>query len=218
MAKAGDVKETTPEGTAPKGMVELKDGGNKIKGDRPGSSIANTDYTFEELGDLMTFVPKTAEQQEEGSGEWMTVLADYVSGAGGQPLFKGQVKRLSQFVTNYGPDDTTRAAVLRLLQMEAIRKSTREEAGAGIANITMESESPEVKAERAKRMIAEDRLAALEKQIAEGQVSVAIPSIAPPTDPNKAGKDVGTGTGEKTGDDEDEWGEDEKGSKEGTAK
>lgn len=195
MAKTADVKVS---GTAPvTGMVELKEGENFIKGPPPGSSIANVDYTFEQLGDLMQFQPTTEKEVSEGSGEWMTVLADYVSGAKGQPLFKGQVRRLSNFVTDYAVNDDTKAAVLRLIQLGAIRKSLREEIAAGVAHITPESESPEVRAERAKRMIAEDRLAALERQM-----SVA-PSVT--TDVPVDQTVVTTETAPPK--DEDEWGE-----------
>jgi len=183
MANDKKAKETTiPVSDA----VKLEEGGNTISGPPPGSSVKNVEMSFEDLGDLMTFNP--VKDDGEGTGEFVTVLSDYLTGADGHPLFKGSVIRLSKCVTNYAKDDATRGAVLRLINVEAIRKATRQEIMAGSANITMMSESPEVREERALRMAAEAKLEMLQKQLENGgKIDPATLPTAPETAPADEG-------------------------------
>lgn len=162
-------------------FTKVEDGDNKIKGAHPGSSIVNRDMSFEDLGDLLTFVPPDPDKEDEGTGEWVTILFDHVSGSDGKAHFKGEVLRFSKLITNYAPDDTTRASALRLLNMDAIRKSTPEEARNGVAIVTQASESPEVRQERALRMEAERQLMEF-KQQAQPVVD-AVPVLPPPAPP-----------------------------------
>jgi hypothetical protein len=166
---------------------KIDDGDNTIKGPHPGASIKKNDMTFEDLGDLMTFEEPKPDKEAEGRGEFMTVLSDYLSGADGMPHYKGEVVRLSKLVTNYAPDDATRASVLRLLNIDAIRKATRQEIAAGVANVTLESESPEVRKERQLRMAAEAELAQFKAQMQGGGQLVTDettnPPVTPPVDP-----------------------------------
>jgi len=111
-----------------------------------------------------------------------------VSGAKGYPHFKGQVVRVSRLVSDYDVNDDTRAAVLRLLNNDSIRKATREEIAAGSANVTHASESPEVREEREKRMAVEAELEEMRKQLAGGTATTneSKAPVAPPADPAKS--------------------------------
>lgn len=207
MAK-GEKIRSTAAGAANNAVLVTEDDAT-ITGPAPGSSIGNNDYTFEDLGDLMTFDPSVTEEDEEGTGEHMTVLCDYLTGSKGKPYFKGMVVRLSKLVHSYNNDDDTKALVLRLLQSDSVRKATREEISSGMARVTMETETPEVRRERGLRMQAEAEAAMYKKRL-ELVLGNAIPPAQetgpqePPSQPQEPVKEAGAADAGLT---DEDWGE-----------
>lgn len=135
----------------------------------PGSSIP-TDIDFEGLGRLTDFPddPEAA-THTDGSGEYVVVLTDYLTGAGEHDYFsKGHVRRISRVIPGYGDknqEELVKGRIKRLLGLKAIRLATTEEQGQDKVEVTLESESETVTAERNRRIAVEQENAILRQRL-----------------------------------------------------
>lgn len=154
-------KEATERKKSPVNEKMLEaEGSTAITGAAPGQ-MEYGDIHLEDLGRLSDFPDSASiDDPEEGTGEWCVVLVDFMSGAGEHDAFtKGDVRRISRIVPGYANPEVdrnlVRSRVKRLLQIQAIRLASREEAGKGRIEVSFESESASVQAERQRRMAVE---------------------------------------------------------------
>lgn len=140
-------------------MLEA-DGDSAIVGPPPGTAN-RADIELEDLGKLSEFpTPMHSVHPEEGTGEYVVVLADFLSGSGENTFVKGDVRRLSNIIQGYDDPRTDREVIKgrikRFFDMKAIRLATAEEAGRDKVQVTLESESESVQNERNRRIAAEN--------------------------------------------------------------
>ena len=171
-------------------------------GPNPGSSLQeNKSLYFEGLGYLDTFPTSIERRDEEGAGEWCVVLMDFISGAEGEGFEKGDVRRLSHFITGYEKEEVSRndvkIRVKRLMGLNAIRQASSEEVIASKENngrITLLYEDPTVAGERARRIQLEREMEVLKARLAEAENAQ---DRMTPKDPNAPNIEA-AGTGERT--------------------
>lgn len=166
MAKAG--RKQSPINEA---MYEVQ-GTTSIGDATPPGLIDIADVDLEELGRLSEFpAVGVLDNPDEGTGPWLVVLSDYLSGAGQHDDFtKGDVRRMSRIVVGYAdPEvarDVVKSRVRRLFELKAIRKAAPEEIGMGKVEITAEGESESMAHERNRRIAAEAENERLREQLA----------------------------------------------------
>lgn len=149
-------------------MLEAE-GQSAIMGPPPGTAN-RVDIELEELGKLSEFpTPMHGVHPEEGTGEYVVVLADYLSGSGENSFVKGAVRRLSNIIEGYDDPsidrDVIKGRIKRFFDMKAIRIATKEEAGQDRVEVTLESESETVQNERNRRIAAENENAILRERL-----------------------------------------------------
>lgn len=148
------------------------DGATPVQGEAPGTSNKG-DIHFEDLGKLSEFPtpPHSTANPEEGTGEYVVVLCDFLSGAGEHDTFlKGHVRRLSRIIPDYGTEedrDIIRGRVKRLFDNKAIRLAAPEEKGKDMVAVSVESESESVTAERNRRILLQNENEVLRQKLAE---------------------------------------------------
>ncbi len=124
----------------------------------PGVSEHNV-VEFETLGQLMD-VATDSQNHDDGEGEFVVVLSNFLSGASEDDHFsQGDVRRISRVVPGYSDPavsrDVVRDRVRRLLSLKAIRLATPEEQSQSRIDVTVEGESASVQSERNKRIAVE---------------------------------------------------------------
>jgi hypothetical protein len=114
---------------------------------------------------------------EEGEGDKVVILFDYVSGApvrnkGGdvvraaQPFTKGKVVRISRLLPSYGRNQAAaRAEAKRLLDQGAIRLATSEERDVDYVELAPDGNTPEAMRERNARIEAERKVEELTEEL-----------------------------------------------------
>lgn len=168
-------KQQRKKSEADKSMLEAV--GDVIVGDSPGATAFHN-IEFEGLGKLIDF-PRAAgeEDTEEGTGEWCTVEADYMTGADGVGYKRGDVRRLSKFVQGYSDmtdstKDAVREEIRRLMEVGAFRIAAPDEQGAGSVDLGPRFVSHEVTSERSRRIKAERELEELRRGISNQAQSI----------------------------------------------
>jgi hypothetical protein len=175
--------------------------------DAPGSSIQTRNgVTIEGLGHIDLTPGAHEPASPEGSGPKFVVLNDIYVGARlpdrdmPNVYRKGDVVPLSLLIPNYEQEDTnaTKAEIARRMNNGAIRPAVGEEAGSEKVEITPFTESAEAQAQR-------DRIAELERQLAEKNVAPVTTTPTVPTTPVTTTPAIpAKATGTKTIGDEDE--------------
>lgn len=151
-------------------------GATPVQGEAPGTANKG-DIHFEELGRLADFPnpPHASVGPEEGVGEYVVVLTDYLSGAGPHDTYlKGHVRRLSRIIPFYVEEpnrDVIKGRIKRLFDDRAIRLATKDEWGQNRVTVTVESESASVTAERNKRILLESENEVLREQLANSMAA-----------------------------------------------
>jgi len=117
----------------------------------------------------------------QGEGDRVVVLVDYVSGPNGEGFMRGNVRHLSRFFGNWGKEDeldNVRRGARRLFELEAIRLTTPEEAIMSQVTVTPASETTDVQKERDARIRAERELDLMRERVrvAEGAQAAASPT------------------------------------------
>lgn len=138
-------------------MRKLED--NIVQGVAPGTGMKKVSVHLEGLGYLDDFPTQRDTDGGEGTGDKCVVLHDFVSGAGGIGYDQGQIVRLSKLINGYDDEnvhrDVIKVAARRLLESGAIRLATDEEVDLDRIEIYEANETPQVRAEREKRIAAE---------------------------------------------------------------
>lgn len=153
---------TRKRSTVNENMLEA-DGATPITGLPPGEGQPLGDVTIETLGKLSSFPDLTqVDNPAEGTGEWIVVLSDFLTGTGETESFaRGAVRRLSRVVVGLDDESVDRNLVKgrlkRLFTLRAIRMATNEEVAyaeqnAGKIDIVEANETEAVQNERAKRL------------------------------------------------------------------
>jgi hypothetical protein len=144
-------------------------------------------------------------------GEYMTVLADFVTGDAEETFIKGDVRRLSRIVGQVSDTvslDLIKSRIKRLFVAGAIRKATSDEAGMGHVEIVPENETAAVISERSKRVVLEQENEILRRRLAEAQMAqtAATPGKAGVSEAaTQAAKDAQTETAKATAGTDETW-------------
>lgn len=167
-------------------------GATPVQGDAPGTSNM-ADISLEDLGKLSDFPnpPHAAQNPDDGTGEYVVVLADYLSGADEYTFTKGHVRRLSLIIQDYDKEpnrDIIKGRIKRFFEIKAIRLASPEEKGQDRVAVTVESESKSVTEERNKRIMVENENEVLRTALANAT------SAAQDATPNTAGQSAAAQT------------------------
>jgi len=102
---------------------------------------------------------KLPEGNHEGTGEYVVVLSDYLTGADGESYFQGNVRRLSLLITGFNEKKTKdyeiEKRVKRLFRINSIRVASAEEIEKGQIEVDYRNETPEVQAHRDRTLTLE---------------------------------------------------------------
>lgn len=172
-----------------KNMLEAE-GATPINGLPPGMGLSEGDISFEELGKLSEF-PDSLEvdNPEEGTGDFIVVLSDTLTGVEDESFKKGDVRRLSRVIMGFEKPEIDRdfikGRIKRLFALKAIRMASSEEVtmarkNGGAIEVIPENETNEVHVERNRRFALEQENERLRRslQMAEAAQQQATPGKA----------------------------------------
>lgn len=187
MAQTQKASNVRPDNT-----VEAQGKSPIINVPQPGTVTPFDGIHFEGLGRLSEFPKATGDGSSTDApvGEHVVVLIDYLLAPNRTSFTKGQVVQLSQVVRGYADpkvsDDEKRAELRRLFEIGALRLATEDEKGMDRVEVNAATETPEVRAEREKRIAAEARIKELEAKLG---VNAGADGSAPEDTEGRKGKD-----------------------------
>lgn len=102
---------------------------------------------------------KLSDDNREGTGEYVVVLSDYLTGADGESYFQGNVRRLSLLITGFNEKKTkdyeVEKRVKRLFRINSIRVASVSESELGQIDVDYRNETPQVQAHRDRTLTLE---------------------------------------------------------------